>query len=148
MDQTLGISGAANKNKDGGTVMTAPAGAQAGRCPITFSDRETLRSPFAAYAQLHREAPVHQDPVTGFFLVTKYEDVKAVCSQPEIFSSNTGVIFDRTKSPVAKEVQHILETEGYLPMNTLVTGDPPEYHFYLALVDTAFRGNQVKSLEP
>jgi cytochrome P450 len=48
---------------------------------------DTRKNPYAHYAQLRKEAPVHRLDGAGFYLVSRYEDVKQVVMQPEIFSS-------------------------------------------------------------
>jgi cytochrome P450 len=41
----------------------------------------------AELARLRREDPVHWDEVNGFWLLTRYADVRAASKQPELFSS-------------------------------------------------------------
>lgn len=121
-------------------------------CPGTsmgsFTDPEVQRCPFPLYTRLRSEAPVYRDPVTGFHVVTRYEDIVHVTQHPELFSNTTTQIFNRAHSPVAAEVARRYQEHGFLPMHTLVSNDPPSHTAYRALVDRAFGMSTVKSLEP
>ena len=115
--------------------------------PITFSDPETRRCPFPAYHALREKAPVYKDPVSGNFILTRYEDVRRAVLNNRTLSCKTGVIQTR-ESSVSAEVNRIFEETGYLPVDTLVTNDPPEHRGYRALVDKAFTSAKVSALEP
>jgi cytochrome P450 len=56
----------------------------------------TSGHPWEFYQQLRKEAPVHWSPglrgISGFWSVTRYEDVKTVELNPQIFSSQRGSI--------------------------------------------------------
>lgn len=129
--------------------MTQHDGTIIGRngCPITFTDPETRRCPFPAYHQLREEAPVYKDPVSGNYILTRYDDVRKAAMNTKTLSCKTGVIQTR-ESSVSDQVNKIFEETGYLPMDTLVTNDPPSHRLYRALVDKAFTRENVKSLEP
>jgi cytochrome P450 len=118
-----------------------------GKCPITFSDPETRKCPFPAYHSLRAEHPVYKDPVSGHFVLTRYEDVRKAVMNNKTLSCKTGVIQTR-QSSVSEEVDRIFRETGYLPMDTLVTNDPPSHKTYRALVDKAFTRAKVLSLEP
>lgn len=105
-------------------------------CPFPFLDR------------LLTEAPVYKDPLTGMYVVTRYEDIGQVSAHPEIFSNKTTVVVGRHDSPVAEEVARRFAERGFPEMHTLVTNDPPEHSSYRALVEKAFTPSYVKALEP
>ena len=56
---------------------------------------ETVANPFPFWAWLRREAPVYEVPGTGYFLVSRYEDVRRVAEDPETFSSELAVLARR-----------------------------------------------------
>ncbi|MGH7462466.1 MAG: cytochrome P450, partial [Longimicrobiales bacterium] len=105
------------------------------------------RCPFALIDRLQRESPLYRDPVTGFLVVTRYDDLLFVNQHPELFSNTTSVILDRKDSPVAGEVAGRYAEHGFLPMHTLVTNDPPSHSHYRALVDKVFTAPFVRQLE-
>ena len=52
-----------------------------------FLDPQLQRCPFEFYKTLRREAPVYREPQTGFFLISRYDDVMAVKKNLRVFSS-------------------------------------------------------------
>ncbi len=117
------------------------------RRPITFSDLETRQCPFPYYQALREESPVYKDPVSGNYVLTRYADVRAAVLNTKALSNKTGVVQTR-KSSVSDEVNRIFRETGWVPMDTLVTNDPPSHRTYRALVDKAFAPNRVAALEP
>ena len=112
---------------------------------ITFSDPETRRCPFPTYHTLRAECPVYKDPVSGNYVLTRYEDVrKAVLNKA--LSTKTGVIQTR-KSSISAQVDRMYEEQGYLPVDTLVTNDPPSHRHYRVIVDKAFTKEKVEGLD-
>ena len=116
-------------------------------CPITFSDPETRRCPFPAYRTLRAEHPVYKDPGTGNYVLTRYEDVRRAVLNTKTLSNKTGVIQTRVSS-VSEQVNKIFTDTGWVPVDTLVTNDPPSHRQYRVLVDKAFTMDRVASLEP
>jgi cytochrome P450 len=114
----------------------------------TFADPAVQRCPFPLFARLQAEAPVYRDPVTGFLVVSRYDDIVYVNQHPAVFSNTTSVIIDRKDSPVAAEVARRYQERGFLPMHSLVTADPPVHTRYRALIDRVFTASFVKALEP
>ncbi|HEX5805941.1 MAG TPA: cytochrome P450 [Macromonas sp.] len=117
--------------------MTAPS----------FTDPAVQRCPYHVLDRLREEQPVYRDPVTGFYVLTRYDDMVHVNQHPELFSNTTTVILDRKHSPVAQEVACRYQDKGFLPMHTLVTNDPPSHTQYRSLVDRVFSAPFVKQLE-
>ncbi|AWK73906.1 cytochrome [Rhodococcus oxybenzonivorans] len=112
--------------------------------PISFADPDVYACPFPAYDRLREEQPVYCDPKSGHYVLTRYDDVRKAMLNVAALSNNTGVMGDRW----ASEANHLFETEGWLPMNTLVSNDPPGHRAYRALVDKVFTTQKVRSLEP
>src|SRR5204863_932583 len=106
------------------------------------------RCPFAAYARLQADSPVYRDPGTGFYVVTRYDDVVRVNANTQVYSNTTTQVFARSHSPVAAEVGRRYAENGFLPVHTLVSNDPPSHTGYRALVDQAFARRTVMALEP
>ena len=112
--------------------------------PISFADREVYACPFPVYDRLREEQPVYRDPKSGHYILTRYDDVRKALLNVAALSSNTGLLGDRW----APEANRIFETDGWLPMNTLVSNDPPGHRTYRTLVDKVFTTPKVASLEP
>lgn len=114
----------------------------------SFTNPEIQKCPFPFIAKLHKDAPVYQDPVTKFHVVSRYEDIAYVSAHPELFSNQTEVILGGKNVPGAERVEALYEAEGFPRFHTLVTNDPPSHTPYRAIVDKVFAPSFVKSLEP
>jgi cytochrome P450 len=106
------------------------------------NDPAVVKDPFAFYAALRAESPVHFAEEIGSFLVSRYEDVLAVVSDPERFSSGIGP----TAVLPPPEALRIL-ARGVRPVSTLLTADPPDHTRYRALVSRAFAPRRVARME-
>ena len=112
--------------------------------PISFADPDIHRCPFHAYDKLREEAPVYRDPVTGNFVLTRYDDVRKALLNVKALRNRTGLNATR-EDPAAKA---LYAEKGWLPMDTLVSNDPPEHRIYRTLVDKVFTPARVNALEP
>jgi len=101
---------------------------------IGFADPEIQECPFSSYDVLRREAPVYFDGATQMYVVTRYDDVRAIMLDPTRFSSITGLVQTRGR----KEVVELYEKKGWVPVPTLLNNDPPSHRFYRSWVDKAF----------
>lgn len=118
--------------------------------------------PWKYYALLRREAPVYRDPHTGIYMVSSYELVMQAVKTWEIFSNRFaaamapsdgqsaftgGARADAARADAAKIEAGVLD-RPLLPVDTMLTADPPEQKRYRSLVDKAFRLKRVRSLAP
>ena len=115
---------------------------------ISFVDPQIQLCPFSAYKRLHAASPIYKDPKTGFFEITKYQDLYAVAQDQKIYSSEHPVYGDRSLTPAKAEVDRLYTERGYMPMATLINADEPAHAMYRSLVDRSFRPTRVKALEP
>ena len=104
---------------------------------------EVLECPYHYYQRVRDEAPVHQTPL-GFWAVSRYEDVMHMVRDPERFSSQS--VSNRIVAPPPPEVVEI-EKQGYKPVDTLLSNDPPSHTQFRALVNKAFLPKRVAQLE-
>ena len=103
---------------------------------------ENVADPYPFYCAMRRNAPVYQVPGLGFFIVSRYADIHHVLSHPEMFSSRQPPGVD-TRPP--DDVMEIV-SQGYPPMDTLLTNDPPSHSRFRALVNKAFSARCVITL--
>jgi cytochrome P450 len=120
---------------------------QAGEAPVSFANPDVQQCPFAAYDRLRTSAPVYKDPVTGNYVLTRYEDVRKAVISASALSSKTGLGSSRDTAAKA-EVDRIYDERGWQPMDTLISNDPPSHRFYRQLVDRAFTPAKIDELEP
>lgn len=103
-----------------------------------------LRCPWPAYAVLREQAPVWQDPHTGHYVVSRFEDIRTVLLNPDVFVANL-TEGDDTGRP---EIRALYETEGMLPAIGMLGLNDPHHKQVRALMDAAFRPRRVTEFEP
>ena len=99
--------------------------------------------PHDVFRRLRREAPVYWHPQgharggSGFFVVSKYEDIKYVGRRPDIFSSEPGItIVDNPPDDFEAGQSSMLQM------------DPPRHARYRKLVSGGFTPRRIGALEP
>lgn len=127
-------------------AMNATSAAVQSRLASDFNplSPENVADPYPFYRAMRHSVPVYQVPGAGFFIVSRYADIHHVLSHPEIFSSKQPP-GDDTRTP--DDVMEIM-SQGYPPMDTLLTSDPPVHSRFRALVNKAFSARRVATLEP
>lgn len=112
---------------------------------VNFFDPDIQECPYDAYALLREEAPVWQDPRTGMFVITRYDDVHMVLRDTERFRNAR----DRSKTdPRADKIRALYEEKGWVPAPTLAGRDDPNHKEMRGLFNHAFRPQKVKQLDP
>jgi cytochrome P450 len=127
----------------------------AGRCPVAHGasapadhhgyEPFQMKDPFPAYAELRGEQPVMFDERTGLYVVSRYEDIKAVFDDWETFSSENAQAPVRERGAAAKQ---IMEEGGFTAYSGLSARRPPEHTRIRAIVQKAFTPRRYKALEP
>lgn len=107
---------------------------------------EVLACPHAFNARLRREAPVYRCPHTGIVFVSDYDTVRAVAKDHQTFSNRFGQAM-RSEGEVDPRIVEA-QKEGYPPVDTMLTQDPPLHRRYRGMVNQAFTVRRVNTLEP
>lgn len=119
-------------------------------CPVehTILDPNVQDSPWDFYNELHEKCPVFPIPEIGAVMVTKYEDVRYVLTNPDLFSSNGRGGGARKGLQVDKAVryQEILREKGWGHTETLQRTDPPIHTDYRRRLNRAFTPRKVKAM--
>ena len=98
--------------------------------------------PHAVFRRLRREAPVywhagrHEKSSKGFFVVSRYDDVKYVGRTPLVFSSEPGITL----------VDQGADFEA--GQSSMLQMDPPRHARYRKLVSGGFTPRRINALEP
>jgi cholest-4-en-3-one 26-monooxygenase len=111
---------------------------------VNLADPDTFARgfPHDVFRQLRREAPVywhargHERGGKGFFVVSKYEDVKYVRRTPQIYSSGPGITIVENRSDFEAGQSSMLQM------------DPPRHARYRKLVSGGFTPRRINALEP
>jgi len=111
-------------------------------------DQKIQGCPYPYYTAMRNECPVFQSPQTGMYYVTKYDDIRDIKRQPDIFSSNM-LTNDRTGiRPATIRAGEILKTYGWEHVQVLQRTDPPEHNRWRQYIDRTFTARRVRELKP
>jgi len=108
-----------------------------------FFDEETLECPFEFYKLAQAQEPIYHVPDTNTYIVTRYADVRAMLKDTETFSSNFNHLLTGPDEP--PEVKALFEG-ATLPVDTLLTLDPPRHRVYRSLVNKVFSAKRVEAM--
>jgi cytochrome P450 len=106
--------------------------------------------PFPYYARMREVAPVYRMPETGFYLISRYEDIKAVLADPVTFSNDISIeqlAGDQAASLGSLYDEHLAE-KGWAHVQTLQRTDPPEHGRYRRLINRTLTPPMVKAMLP
>ncbi len=116
------------------------------QCPVHHGyEPFDMTDPFGAYATLRAEEPVMYDERIDYWVVTGYDDIKAVFENWETFSSENAQAPVRERSAQAKQ---IMADGGFTAYSGLSARIPPDHTRIRAIVQRAFTPRRYKALEP
>jgi cytochrome P450 len=104
-----------------------------------------LTSPFAAWEELREEAPVFYDDRIGYYVVSRYSDVKGVFADWETFSSANA---QSPINPVGAAAKKVMADGDFTAYSGLSARVPPEHTRIRAIATKAFTPRRYKVLEP
>lgn len=118
---------------------------------INLFDAETQQCPYDAYKTLREDAPVYKQPGTDIYVVSRYDDVRAILMDPQKFRSGaTGTAY-RMKTDNIERQQKIaarFAAKGWVPEPTLGSRDDPGHKQMRAMFNEAFRPARIKQMDP
>ncbi|MBL8382603.1 MAG: cytochrome P450 [Burkholderiales bacterium] len=108
-------------------------------------DPEILANPYPLYERMRREDPVHWSPRLKSWVLTRYDDVRRVCLEPERMSS------DRLRpffaSLPSEDTRRIADIIRYLSL-WMVFKDPPEHTRLRRLASRVFHNRSMQAMRP
>ena len=115
---------------------------------IALSDTEVLECPFPTYELMIEEAPIWQDPVTGVYVISRYDDLRSVAMDTERFS-NLRPSNDHAKLKGLEKIAYErFKEKGWVPGASLAGRDNPEHQQMRSIFDKAFRASKIRGLDP
>lgn len=108
-------------------------------------DPFSLDAPHATWQALREEAPVFQHPQTGYFVVTRHADIKAVFDDWRTFSSENA---QAPMRPMCDEGKRIMKEGGFTAYSGLSARVPPDHTRIRKIVQGCFGPRRFKSIEP
>ena len=127
-------------------MSTSEETSSAGQCPVHHGyEPFNQKNPFPVYAELRAEEPVMYDERIDHWVVTRYDDVKAVFENWETFSSENAQAPVR---PIGAAAKQIMNDGGFTAYSGLSARVPPDHTRIRAVVAKAFTPRRYKALEP
>jgi cytochrome P450 len=116
-------------------------------CPAGYHGFEPfdMNNPFPAYQELRKERPVMFDDRINYFVVTRYDDVKATFDDWETFSSENAQAPVR---PLGKPALKVMADGGFTAYSGLSARMPPEHTRIRAIASKAFTPRRYRVMEP
>lgn len=116
-------------------------------CPVDHHGYQPfdMNDPFPAYEELRREEPVMFDERIGYYVVTRYDDIKATFNDWESFSSENAQAPVRPAGAPAKQ---IMTEGGFTAYSGLSARIPPDHTRIRGVATKAFTPRRYKVLEP
>jgi cytochrome P450 len=116
---------------------------------LSFLNAVTNKDPFPAYAQLLREQPIHYDPAVGFYVVSRYEDIRRILMDPKTYSSAAWQETSRSRveSEHSKRMTDRFAANGWVPLPNVGNLDDPRHREIRSIFEKAFRPARVKDME-
>lgn len=116
----------------------------------TLLDPAVQACPFAYHQQLREKAPVYRMPETGFYVVSNYEDLKTVLSDPVTFSNDIEIeqLAGEAAADLGRMFDDHLAEVGWGHVQTLQRTDPPVHGRYRRLINRTLTPPMVKAMLP
>ena len=99
-------------------------------------DEAMFADPYPAYQRLRDEAPIYRNEPHDFYAVSRFDDVKQVLGDRELFLSCRGDILE------------MVQSGADYPPGTLVFEEPPEHTIHRRLLSRVFTPMRMFELEP
>lgn len=108
-------------------------------------DPAMLANPYPLFAQMRAEDPVHWSPRLKSWVLTRYDDIKRVCLEPERMSSDRlRPFFASIPSDEARKIGDIMR---YLSL-WMVFKDAPEHTRLRRLTSKVFHNKSMQAMRP
>ena len=108
---------------------------------------EALACPHQYNQRLRDEAPIYKCPNSGIYFISDYDTVRVIAQDHETFSNK----FGQAMRPMGQEIDPdiaAIQAQGYTPVDTMLTEDPPVHRRYRGMVNQAFTARRVATLAP
>jgi cytochrome P450 len=107
-----------------------------------------LECPYPTFAALRDEAPIYRDPKTGFYIVTRYADVRRILTDPTNFASDLKLKHQTMIDPERQEkARRLYEEKGWVLPPSTGYRDDPEHAPMRTLFASALRPARLKEMD-
>lgn len=120
--------------------------------PIEHSllDPAVQAAPFEFYRELREHAPVYRMPETGFYIVSTYDGLRTVVSDPETFSNDIPIerLAGESRAELGRKYNEHLGKVGWAHVQTLHRTDAPVHSRHRRILNRAFTPAMVDGMVP
>ena len=103
-----------------------------------------LADPFPFYVKARDEAPIFYSEELGYWIITRYEDIKAIFKDLDTFSSE---ITGKPLKPLTPIVAQILKEGGFTVYSGMSGRMPPDHTRIRSFINKAFTPKRISGLE-
>ena len=118
---------------------------------INFLDVKLQNCPYHAYEMLRDDAPVWIDPITGFYVITRFEDIRKLLLDTKNFSNDMrggqGGSREQLDSARAVRMNTLYEEKGWVPGATLAGRDDPNHKQMRTMFNEAFKPKKIEGMD-
>jgi cytochrome P450 len=112
-------------------------------------DPQTIECPYDFYANLRAQAPVFLDPISGFYVVSRFDDVREILRDPATYSSDDlQLIYAQINRKQAMRAAMAFTRRGWLPARTIIARNDPAHRELRIVFDRLFKSSRIASIEP
>ncbi|MBO6556378.1 MAG: cytochrome P450 [Pseudomonadales bacterium] len=119
---------------------------------VNLLDAGLQNCPYHAYQMLRDDAPVWIDPITGFYVISRFEDMRQVLLDTKNFSNDMrggqGGSREQLDSDRAARMMKLYEDKGWVPGATLAGRDDPNHKQMRAMFNEAFKPKKIDGMDP
>jgi cytochrome P450 len=118
--------------------------------PLTFKDPDVIRRPFQAYEYLRDQAPVFFDPGAGFFVISRYDDIRAALRDTEALNSEHATEKLRGASDPVRDqrIRALFAEKGWPRERPMGNYEGPEHRELRDLFERFLRAGKVRDYDP
>jgi cytochrome P450 len=117
--------------------------------PLTLKDPDVSRCPFEAYEYLREEAPVYFDREAGFYVISRYEDIRAALRDGTAFNSEhaTEKLRGAADPARAERIRKLFAEKGWPRERPVGNYEGEEYKERRDLFEKFLRAGKIKDYD-
>lgn len=116
-----------------------------GISPANGYDPFDLNKPHARWQRFREEAPIFYHEPSGYWVASRYDDIKAIFDDWKTFSSENA---QKPMRPMSEEGRRILKEGGFTAYSGLTARVPPDHTRIRKVAQSCFGPRRFKSIEP
>ncbi|MBI1178992.1 MAG: cytochrome P450 [Alphaproteobacteria bacterium] len=116
---------------------------------LTFMDPAVVECPYPAYQRLLDDSPVFLDPVGGFYILSRYEDVRQALldTRTYICEDFTIRLRDKVQAERAERARRRFADAGWVPGPSILMLPDSRHREVRKVFERAFRAGKIKEVD-